>query len=844
MSPPYIFSPNRRQVVLGAASAATLVTAGSMAQMLTAPASAAATASLGMPKLGRFQSFDSGWRFRRGEGRGFEAPDLDDSGWRPVDLPHDWSIEDLPPPAPESKSHVIGPFDRKAEGDTATGFTVGGEGWYRKRFGLAVPAGGRAEILFDGVYMNSDVWVNGHHLGAHPNGYTPFAYDLTPYLLPTGDNVLVVRVRNLGRNSRWYSGSGIHRHVFLDVFHEPSRIARWGVSIATRRIANGTAELEIATRLEEGTEGLTLVSRVKDREGHTLGESTAPAQTPLRQEITLRSPQLWSPDAPSLYVLETELRRGSAVVDRMVTPFGVRIITFDAAQGMTINGTPVKLRGGCIHHDNGLLGAAAFDGAEERKVMRLKARGFNAVRPSHNLFSPAFLQACDRHGLLVIAETFDAWREPKLPDDYSVDFDAQWHSDLTTIVASTRNHPSIIMWSIGNEIPGRNLPIGVETQWQLANAVHALDPTRPVTAAVNDFPGRSVIASPNTARPGRAGVPDQTSVVFLDVVGYNYKLSDYERDHQQFPNRILFGSESFAKEVYAIWELAEKSPYLLGDFVWTAIDYLGEAGIGGSSYLPASTAGVSASPGAWPWVVAGCGDIDLIGNQKPASLARDVVWGLSPLEMAVQRPVPDGKIEVLRPWGWSDESQSWTWPDALGKPLSVRVYTTCDRVELRLNGHMIDSKPVSAADRKHIEFSVTYAPGMLEAVGFRAGKEIARRSLTTAGPAAEVRLVPEAKAGGAGRGDVSFVAIEIVDGHGHRVPDLAAPLQISISGPADLLGFGSANPFASSGFQSASAQTWDGRALAILRGTGKTGQVHVEVLCQGLKGGSVSLRLA
>ncbi len=807
--------------------------------MLTAPASAAA--SLGAPKLGRFQSFDAAWRFRRGEGQGFEAPDFDDSAWRAVDLPHDWSIEDLPPPASDAEGHIVGPFDQKAEGDTATGFTIGGEGWYRKRFSLAVPAGGRAEILFDGVYMNSEIWLNGHHLGAHPNGYTPFAYDLTPHLSPTGENVLAVRIRNLGRNSRWYSGSGIYRHVALDVFQEPSRIARWGVSVATRRVANGTAELDIATRLEEATEGLTLVSRLKDRDGHTLAESTAPAQPELHQAISLHAPQLWSPAAPSLYVLETELRRGSAVIDRAETPFGVRIIAFDAVQGMTINGTAIKLRGGCIHHDNGLLGAAAFDGAEERKVMQLKARGFNAVRPSHNLFSPAFLQACDRHGLLVIAEAFDAWREPKLPADYSVDFDAQWRADLAALVASTRNHPSIIMWSIGNEIPGRNLPVGVETQWELANAVHRLDPTRPVTAAVNDFPGRSVVASGNTARPGRAGVPDQTSTVFLDVVGYNYKLSDYERDHQQFPNRILYGSESFAKDVYAIWELTEKSPYLLGDFVWTAIDYLGEAGLGGSCLI---SAGVPPAPGAWPWVVSGCGDIDLIGNQKPASLARDVVWGLSPLEMAVQRPVPDGKIEVLRPWGWSDESQSWTWPDALGKPLAVRVYTACDRVELRLNGHTIDSKPVTAGDRKHIEFSVTYAPGILEAVGFRGDKEIARKSLTSVGAAAEIRLVPEAKAGGAGRGDVSFIAIEIVDGHGHRVPDLAAPLKISISGPADLLGFGSANPFASSGFQSASTQTWDGRALAVLRGTGKGGQVHVEVVSKGLKAGLTTLRLA
>lgn len=819
--------PDRRQMLLTTAGAAVL-----LASPLTALAAETAPALT----LGRGQAFDLGWKFRRGEGEGFEAPNLDDSGWRAVDLPHDWSVEDLPPAAGAT---VVGPFDKAAVGGTATGFAVGGDGWYRKRFRLAAPAGGRVEVLFEGVYMASDVWVNGHHLGAHPNGYTPFAYDLTPYLSTDGDNVIAVRVQNRGQNSRWYSGSGIYRHVWLDVHAEPARIARFGVGVVTRRVVDTGAEIEIDTRLSDVAPGLTVVSRVKDEGGRTVWEAAVSAEAELRQTATLAAPRLWSPEQPSLYTLETELRRGPTVIDRSATNFGVRVVTFDAARGMTLNGKPIKLRGGCIHHDNGLLGAAAFDAAEERKVQLLKARGYNALRPSHNPYSPAFLRACDRHGMMVIGETFDAWRAPKLPQDYSVHFDDQWRSDLTAIVLSQRNHPCIIMWSIGNEIPARNLPPGVEAQWLLANEAHKLDPTRPVTAAINDFPGRLVTPSAKTARPGRAGVPDEASAVFLDVVGYNYKLRKYERDHQRFPERVIYGSESFPKDVFAIWDLSDRSPWLVGDFVWTAMDYLGEAGIGGAAY---GSGGMGAL-GAWPWVVSDCGDLDLTGAQKAASLARDVVWGLSPLEIGVQKPPPEGKIEIVRPWGWSDERQSWTWPGSEGKPLAVRVYTVGDRVELRLGGKTIESRAVTPADLKHVEFKVAYAPGTLEVVAFRGGSEIARRKLATVGAPAAIRVTPERRTAGAGRGEVAFVAIEVVDAQGRVTPDLAKALQLKISGPAELVGFGSANPFAVGSLQSASAQTWDGRAQAILRGKGRTGTVRIEARGEGLKSGAASLRL-
>jgi beta-galactosidase len=825
---------DRRQLLLTTAGAATLLLA-SRAIGIEPGAGA---------NVGRSQLFDFGWRFHRGAGEGFELRDFDDSAWRSVDLPHDWSIEDLPPGPAGAKAGIVGPFDRTSEGGTATGFSVGGEGRYRKTFRLQTEGKGRVEVLFEGVYMDSDVWLNGQHLGFHSNGYTPFAYDLTPHLSPGGDNVLAVRVRNLGRNSRWYSGSGIYRHVWLDVLPEQARITRWGVGVVTRRLDEESADLEINTRLEDVGNGLVLVSRVRDESGRVVKEIVAPAAAEIAQTMTLAKVHRWSPEKPALYTLETELRRGDRIIDRARNAFGIRIVAFTTSSGMTINGTPTKLRGGCIHHDNGLLGAAAFDVAEERKALLLKARGFNAVRPSHNPFSAAFLQACDRHGLLVVGETFDAWHEPKLPQDYSVRFDEHWRDDLTTIVRASRNHPSIIMWSIGNEIPGRNSPAGVELQWRLANEVRRLDPTRPVTAAINGFVGRAVTPSEKTARPGFAGVPDQTSVIFLDVVGYNYKLSDYVADHGQFPFRIILGTESFAKDVADIWALTEKTPWLIGDFVWTAMDYLGEAGIGGSVVVEASAAANPlATMAGWPWTNASCGDIDLIGQQKAPSLARDVIWGVSPLEVAVRRPVPDGRVEVVRIWGWHDEQRSWTWPGAKGKNLTVCAYTVGDRVELRLNGRTVDTKSVTAANRNCVEFSVSYEPGELEAVAFLNGAELARKQLRTVGTAFAIRVTPERSKGSAARADVSYVGIEIVDAEGRVVPDAEHVIQIELSGPGELIGFGSANPLAVGSFQSNTTRSWDGRALAIVRGRDRAGRVKIAARAEGLRSGSALLSL-
>jgi len=826
------FQPDRRDVLL-------LMGAAAISPLLPADAAYAAANAM---TLGRNQSFDLDWRFFRGKGEGWEAPGFDDAAWRCVDLPHDWSIEDLPDPAPP---HRIGPFDETAPGGSSTGYAMGGEGWYRKHFRLPdLPAGARAEILFDGVCAVSDVWLNGHLLGTHVHGYTPFSYDLTPYLSADGDNLIAVRVRNIGETTRFYSGSGLYRPVTLDLFPEPSRIARWGVAAWTRRITTASGAVEVTTDISDLAAGLSLRTRLRSASGKIAAEACSPAQSGVRQVLHVRDPKLWAPGHPDLYTLESELLRGTRVVDRVTQPFGIRIVAFSAKDGLTINGQNIKIRGGCVHHDNGLLGAAAFADADERRVLRLKDRGFNAIRSSHYPCSRTFRDACDRHGMLLIEEAFDMWFMHKSPDDYAQYFSEHWRDDLAAMVMSARNSPSVILWSIGNEIPGRAQREGVECSWRLANEVHRLDPTRPVTAAVHSFSGRLVTASERTARPGRAGKAEEASMIFLDVPGYNYKLDDIERDHARYPERILYASETFPKNAYEYWELGQRAPYFAGEFVWTAMDYLGEVGIGAAPRVAAPHDGAALQPlpflRSFPWIVSHCGDIDLIGDPKPQSRFRDVVWGLSPLEIAVQRPVPAGQIEVITRWGWSDELQSWTWPASESRPLAVRVYSSADRVELNLNGVVVGTKALTSADKMRADFSVPYAPGALEAVAYRHGVEVARKRLETASAPARLRVSAERARARCHRQALSYFAVDVLDAQGRLVPDAMIGIQLAVEGPAELIGFGSANPQAVGSFQHNITQTYRGRALAILRAKGSHGAVRVTIGGDGLEMGQAS----
>jgi beta-galactosidase len=844
-----------------------IVTGAAIAGLMIIPAFTASAAS--SADLKRENDFDSGWRFLKADAPGAETAAFYDASWRQVDLPHDWSIEDLPSsatnapssaavpataPAPTNSSppgggrgrgmvsfQAVGPFSPSSPGGRATGYVLGGTGWYRKHFALGKEAiGKRVTIQFDGVYMDSDVWLNGHSLGNHPFGYTAFAYDLTDCLNPPGkDNVLAVRVRNLGRNSRWYSGSGIYRHVVLQMT-DPLRVGQWGVSVTTPLVTRQLAGVSVVTSLDnarkaETTGSLRITLRGPAGQILQTGETNIQVaagghlEVPLLLEI--KSPPLWSTETPVLCRAEVELLAAGKVVDRSTTPFGIRDIRFSAESGFTLNGQTVKLRGGCLHHDLGPLGSASFDRAEERRVELLKASGYNAIRTSHNPPSTAFLDACDRLGVLVMDEAFDCWERAKNPNDYSKWFKEWWQRDLDSMILRDRNHPSVILWSIGNEVNERADDSGYVIAKQLSDEVRRLDPTRPVTEAISGF----------WDHPGRQWPETEKAFTFIDVGGYNYQDAQYEKDHQKFPNRIIVGTESYAKSIANIWRLVERNTCVLGDFVWTSMDYLGEAGTGSARLV--IEGGGAARPGSETGVyyVSGCGDLDICGFKKAPSYYRDVVWGLSPLEILVHRPIPEGRRENVNDWGWPDELPSWTWPGDEGKSMQVAVYSKCDAVRLELNGKAISTQEINGA-KLTARFEVPYAAGEIKAVGLKDGKPVATKVLRTVGPARKVRLTVDRSTIEANRSDLAFVTVEITDADGNLLADATNLVHFKLTGPGELAAVGSGAPNVMESFRQPEHTLWHGRALAVLRPQGKAGKLTLSAEADGLESATVVVR--
>jgi beta-galactosidase len=760
------------------------------------------------------ERFDGGWAFHRGDVEEAPAAAFDDSAWRRLDLPHDWSVEDLPADGSRTRT---GPFDRKrSAGGASTGWVVGGTGWYRKRFRLdGLGDDRRVEVRFDGAYMNADVWLNGVHLGGHPYGYTAFAFDLTPHLRRDGENVLAVRVRNEGRNSRWYSGSGIYRHVWLTTTGA-LRIPLWGVAVTARELSDGQADVEVAVELENRghvAREATVRVRVLDPDGRevTAAERAAAVEpgagATVRLSSRVRSPRRWSPEHPALHRAAVDVLVGRRVVDHVETTFGIRAVEVDARRGLRVNGEPTLLRGACLHHDHGPLGAAAFDRAEERRVEILKAAGFNAVRTAHNPPSPAFLDACDRLGLLVIDEAFDMWRVANNPDDYHRSFDEWWRRDLGAMVRRDRNHPSVILWSIGNEIQGAADAAGLAIARELVDAVRKDDPTRPVTNAICHCGDRR-------ERPWTDADP---SFALLDVGGYNYQWRRYEADHERVPERVMVGTESFPAEAFETWEQVEKHPWVVGDFVWTGWDYLGESGIG-RSWREGEEPGEFLGP--WPWHIAGCGDIDILGRRKAQSYYREALWRPGVLHVAVHRPRPAGERRRITLWGWPDVEGHWTWPGEEGRSLQVDVYSSCARVRLALNGRAIGEKATTRAERHRTTFEAPYEPGELVAVGETEGRSPVEVRLRTAGEPARLRLTPDRGRIRADRSDLAYVLVEVLDAHGVLVPHVRPTVRVALEGPGELAAFSSADPLDTRGFRGAACRVYQGVCQAILRPTG------------------------
>jgi beta-galactosidase len=831
------------------------------AMLVTIPAAAA------QPQRSRLElAADSNWKFVLGDPGGAEARSFEDANWRTVELPHDWSIEGRP-----SKDNPTG-----SEG----GYFPAGAGWYRKTFS-APPEwrGKRVSVEFDGVYRDATVYLNGKKLGNQPYGYTSFSFDVTPDLDFSGLNVLAVRVDNSAQpNSRWYSGSGIYRHVRV-VVTDPVHVAHWGVLVSTTSASTESGSLSVRTRVENestATARVTVETQILDRGGKPVGHAqsaveTAPGSgTEAIQEIAVSKPALWSPEAPALYRAVTRLRKDGKAIDEVVTIFGIRTLAWSAEKGLLLNGKAIKLAGGCVHHDNGPLGAAAFDRAEERRVELLKAAGYNAVRTSHNPPSPAFLDACDRVGLLVLDEAFDTWKANKVKYDYGRNFDEWWQRDISAMVLRDRNHPSVVLWSIGNEIPEVLVERGPAIAKRLADQVRSLDSSRPLTQAVPT----------STSGP----FPDAVLAV-LDIAGYNYNLArNYANDHRRVPSRLMMTTESFPAAAFEQWQVAKDNSFILGDFVWTAMDYLGESGIGAWAYgtpQQASQAGMMMTgmqgmadkmflamangvdmkammaqaggnqggqspmsflaPG-YPWHAAQCGDLDLTGHRKPQSYYRDILWnGGDRVYATVRLPEPEGKKIVAVAWAVYPTLPSWTWPTQEGKELQVEVYSGVEKVRLYLNDKLIGEKATGRSEEFKALFTVPYAPGTLKAVGMRGDRAVAESVLTTAGNPARLRLTADRTTLQAGGQDLSFVTVEAIDAEGRFQPNADQEVQFAITGPGAIAAVGNADGKDESPYQGDRRKLFQGRALVVVRTQGQSGAIQLTAKTAGLAGNVLRL---
>lgn len=765
--------------------------------------------------------FDAFWKFFKGDIVNAEQVNFNDAAWRVLDLPHDWSIEDLP----NQSDSVIGPFAKRSIGTTATAYTVGGLAWYRKHFTVGNTSNKKFTIYFDGVYMNSDVWINGQHLGNHPYGYTPFYYDLTPYIKQNADNVIAVRVRNEGKNSRWYSGSGIYRHVSL-ITTTPVHIEPWGVFVTTPSVSAGNSVINVKTNIanEQNLSSLKLVTTIRDAKNKTVGviESPVGSNKEIAQRITIKNPSLWSPESPYLYQAVTEIKQGAQQLDRVVTNFGIRSIEFNAAKGFLLNGKSIELRGGCVHHDNGPLGAATIDRAEERRVELLKKNGFNAVRTAHNPPSQPFLDACDRLGLIVIDEAFDMWERQKNSQDYHLYFATHWQKDLDAMVLRDRNHPSVVFWSIGNEINERVDSSGLVIAKRLIDEVKRLDNTRPVTNALCSFYDHPRYKWDTTA----------PAFALTDVGSYNYMMKEFESDHVKYPERIMMGTESYAKDILKNWNLVEKHPYVIGDFIWTAMDHLGETGLGNSRIDSGNRRGGLLQP--FPWFNSWAGDIDLIGGKKPQLYYRDIVWRQEKMHMLVHKHIPTGMKETVSDWGWPDELPYYYFPGDEGKLHRVNVYTRYPQVRLELNGKKIDQKDVSQ-DNLTASFEITYQPGILKAIGINNGKDVDSVVLQTPGTATKLKLATDRSSIKNSRNDLAYVTVEIVDAQGRLVPVDAISLQFSIEGNGEIIATASASPNEMQSFQKPEHRSFRGKCLVVVRPKGRGGKIILTAKADGLR---------
>ena len=771
----------------------------------------------------RSLDFTADWAFRLGDDTAAARPDYNDADWRKLNLPHDWAIE--------------GEFSKDNPSGTGGGALPGGIGWYRKTFTAdKADEGKRYRIDFDGAYMNSTVYINGHELGTRPYGYISFSYDLTPYIKWGVENVLAVRVDNAEQpNSRWYSGCGIYRNVWLTKLN-PAHIAQWGTYVTAEDVSKNSAQLKIRTKLQYDAEAqmadVVLQSRLVDADGNAVGEAVSEAQlmplTPaeVEQEIHLKNPRLWSIDTPYMYRVESILKdkQTGEVLDRYYTPTGIRTFRFDAQKGFILNGEQVKINGVCMHHDLGCLGAAVNTRAIERQLEILKEMGCNAIRTSHNPPSIELLELCDKMGLMVQVEAFDEWKNGKCVNGYNTLFDKWAEKDLTDLIRRDRNHPCVIMWSIGNELREQDQKEGGQIARFLSDIVHREDPTRPSTAGYNNHTGAIV-----------NGLADA-----VDLVGFNYKHYDYQTQHEKHPEYILYGSETSSavssrgvykfpvKDNWTPWyndyqvssydmdyvpwgsapdtefEKQDDNEFLLGEFVWTGFDYLGEPSPYGegapsrSSYF---------------------GIVDLAGLKKDRYYLYQSQWSNKPV------------LHVM---------PHWTWPDRLGQKVPIQCYTNYPEVELFVNGKSMGTKRKDKS-QKFLRYrmrwdNIIYQPGEIKIIAKNEkGEPCEERIIKTAGNPDKIYLKADRDTLLANGKDLSFITVEIQDKEGNLCPRDASLLFVKVNGNGKLKALCNGDATDLIPFTSNYMRVFNGKMVIIVESKDKTGEINIEVSGERLK---------
>ncbi|CAH0191888.1 Beta-galactosidase BoGH2A [Microbacterium oxydans] len=772
-------------------------------------------------------------------------------GDRAITLPHD---------------AIIGSA-RNPSGEAAQAFYDGGTFEYVKKFD--VPAEWRQKrvaLHFHGVYRDAMIFVNEAFVAQRPSGYSEFFIELDAYLEYGTANTIRVETR-ANSDSRWYTGSGIYRDVDL-IVTSPVHIAPRGVVVTTPDVDDERAVVETAVNVRNaGRSTVTreIAVRLTAPDGTLAARSSAPVTVRPGETVVARlrsyidAPVRWSIDNPNLYSADVTLGTADELDDEHRLRIGVRTLQLDPARGLRINGETVALRGTCVHHDNGILGAASFSRAEERKVTQLKNAGFNAVRAAHSPFAESFLDACDRLGVLVMDEAFDVWADSKSPLDSSLAFPEWWERDIEAMVRKDRNHASVILYSIGNEILEVGNPHGAAMGRALSEKIRDIDPTRFITNGINAMVSvmpavlamreqagaeptggvNAVMASqPNmmTQVVTSKAVGDATAESFavLDVAGWNYADSRYVQDLAEYPDRIVVGTETFPNAIASNWALVKDHSHVIGDFTWTGMDYLGEVGVGRQQYAD-ETYSFEAS---FPWITAWCGDLDITGFRRPASYYREIVFGLREAPyLAVHRPENHDREAVRGRWSWSDSIASWTWDVEPGSPIRVEVYADAEEIELLLEGESL-GRIEPGADLPFLAlFDVHFRPGELTAVAYRGGIEIGRTSLRTASePRLAARVDRETVS--TSHGELIFVELELRDAAGvlHTAADVE--VVVSIDGPGELLAVGSARPATTERYDTGRHTLFDGRALAVVRPV-TTGSIRISAVAEGLGEASV-----